>query len=39
MGYRSYFWSFAYKDWEENGNTKEQSLNWMKGYYQSNFGG
>lgn len=33
MGYRSYFWSFAYKDWEENGNTKEQSLNWLKGYY------
>lgn len=33
MGYRSYFWSFAYKDWEENGNTKEQSLEWMKGYY------
>lgn len=33
MGYRSYFWSFAYKDWEENCNTKEQSLEWMKNYY------
>lgn len=33
MGYRSYFWSFAYKDWEENCNTREESLNWMKSYY------
>lgn len=33
MGYRSYFWSFAYKDWEENFNTRDEALNWMKSYY------
>ena len=33
MGYRSVFWSFAYKDWEADINTKDQSLEWMKSYY------
>ena len=33
MGYRCVFWSFAYVDWTADGNTKEQSLNWMKNYY------
>lgn len=33
MGYRSVFWSFAYVDWNADGNTKEQSLTWMQNYY------
>ena len=33
MGYKSIFWSFAYKDWNADWNTKEQSLEWMKNYY------
>jgi len=33
MGYRSIFWSFAYRDWDSDWNTKEQSLEWMKNYY------
>jgi delta-lactam-biosynthetic de-N-acetylase len=33
MGYRSIFWSFAYKDWNADWNSKEQSLEWMKNYY------
>jgi peptidoglycan-N-acetylmuramic acid deacetylase len=33
MGYRSIFWSFAYRDWNADWNTKEQSLEWMKNYY------
>jgi peptidoglycan-N-acetylmuramic acid deacetylase len=33
LGYKSYFWSFAYNDWEENAHTRESSLEWMKKYY------
>jgi peptidoglycan-N-acetylmuramic acid deacetylase len=33
MGYRSYFWSFAYQDWERDLNDKETALNWMESYY------
>jgi len=33
MGYRSIFWSFAYRDWNADWNTKEQSLEWLKNYY------
>ena len=33
MGYKSIFWSFAYRDWNADWNTKEQSLEWMKNYY------
>lgn len=33
MGYKSIFWSFAYRDWNADWNTKEESLEWMKNYY------
>lgn len=33
MGYRSIFWSFAYKDWDPSWNTRAEALSWMKGYY------
>lgn len=33
MGYKSIFWSFAYKDWDVNWNTKDEALEWMKNYY------
>lgn len=32
MGYKSIFWSFAYKDWAAEWNTKEYALEWMKNY-------
>lgn len=33
MGYRSVFWSFAYKDWDPSWNTREEALSWMENYY------
>lgn len=33
LGYRSIFWSFAYKDWNANWNSKAEALKWMKTYY------
>ena len=33
MGYRSIFWSFAYKDWDPSWNTREEALSWMENYY------
>lgn len=33
MGYRSVFWSFAYRDWDPSWNTREEALSWMKNYY------
>lgn len=33
MGYKSVFWSFAYKDWGKDYGSKEEALNWMKTYY------
>lgn len=32
MDYKSIFWSFAYKDWAAEWNTKEYALEWMKNY-------
>ena len=32
MGYKSIFWSFAYKDWAAEWNDKEYALEWMKNY-------
>ena len=32
MGYKSIFWSFAYKDWAAEWNDKEYALDWMKTY-------
>lgn len=33
LGYRTVFWSFAYKDWSAEWNSTEEALNWMKSYY------
>ena len=33
MGYKSIFWSFAYKDWDPTWNTREEALSWMENYY------
>ncbi len=33
LGYKSIFWSFAYKDWDADWNSKDEALEWMKNYY------
>lgn len=33
LGYKSVFWSFAYKDWNRDWNSKDEALKWMKNYY------
>lgn len=33
IGYKTVFWSFAYKDWNANWNTRDEALDWMNKYY------
>lgn len=33
LGYQTIFWSFAYKDWDINWNTRDEALDWMNKYY------